>query len=112
MTNRISRLNQLIKKELSQIIFREIDFSQDILVTLTRVEVAKDLREANVWISTLPEKKSKKVLEILNKQIYFIQQKLGKRLKMKPIPMINFLEEKKTVEAGKIEAILENLKTG
>jgi len=110
MFNRIQRINQLIKKELSQIILREIEFPQDVLVTITRVEISANLIEGNIWISVLPEEKLKRILEILNKNIYFLQQKLNKRLKMRPIPRIRFLEEKKTAEAGKIEELLEELK--
>ena len=110
MSKRIQRINQLIKKELSQIILREIEFPQDVLVTITRVETSPNLIESNVWISVLPEEKLKRILEILNKNIYFLQQKLNKRLKMRPIPRIRFLEEKKTAEAGKIEELLEELK--
>lgn len=110
VSERIQKINSLIKKELSQIILKEIDFPQDSLVTLTRVETTQDLREANVWISTMPEKNSKRALKVLNKNIYILQQRLGKRLRMKPVPRIKFLEEKKTVEAGRIEEILEELK--
>jgi len=95
---------------LSQIILREIEFPQDVLVTITRVEISANLIEGNIWISVLPEEKLKRILEILNKNIYFLQQKLNKRLKMRPIPRIRFLEEKKTAEAGKIEELLEELK--
>ncbi len=38
MSKRIPQVNQLIKKELSQIILREIEFPVGVLVTLTRVE--------------------------------------------------------------------------
>ena len=110
MSNRIQRINQLIKKELSQIILKEIEFPQGVLVTVTRVETVSDLKESNIWISTLPEEKLKRVLEILNKNIYFLQQKLNKRLKMRPLPRIKFLEERKTREAGQVEEILEELK--
>ena len=110
MSNRIPRVNQLIKEELSQIILKEIEFPQDVLATITRVETSANLIESNVWISVLPEEKLKRILEILNKNIYFLQQKLNKRLKMRPIPRIKFLKERKTAEAGKIEEILEGLK--
>ncbi|PIZ89554.1 MAG: ribosome-binding factor A [Candidatus Nealsonbacteria bacterium CG_4_10_14_0_2_um_filter_37_10] len=110
MSKRIQRINQLIKKELSQIILREIEFSQGVLVTITRVETSPNLIESNVWISVLPEEKLKRILEILNKNIYFLQQKLNKRLTMRPIPRIKFLEERKTSEASRIEEILEELK--
>jgi len=110
MSKRIQRVNALIKRELSQLILKEFDFPLDILVTLTRVETTSDLRDTNVWISIIPDEKNKKIIEILDKNIYFLQQKLNKRLKMRPLPRIKFLEEKKTKEAGRVEEILEKLK--
>lgn len=110
MTKRLQRVNQLIKKEISQLLLQEIEFPQDVLVTITRVETSADLRNCNVWISVFPEEKRKTILEILNKNIYILQQKLNKRLRMKPLPRIKFLEERKTREAGRIEEILEKLK--
>jgi len=111
MSKRIQRVNQLIKKELGQIILREVEFPIDVLATVTRVETSVDLNQARVFLSCFPENKAKQILEILNRQIYDIQQKLNKRLKMKFIPRIEFREEKKTKEAGEIEEILEKLKS-
>jgi len=110
MSKRIQRVNALIKRELSQLILKELDFPLDILVTLTRVETTSDLRDTNVWISIIPDEKNKKIIEILDKNIYFLQQKLNKRLKMRLLPKIKFLEEKKTKEASRVEEILEKLK--
>ncbi len=110
MSDRILRINQLIKQELSQIIQKEIEFLEDALVTLTRVETTPNLIESKVYISIIPEKKKKIVFRALNKQIYKTQQKLNKRLNMRPIPKIIFLEEKETVKAGRVEEILAKLK--
>jgi ribosome-binding factor A len=112
MSKRIQRVNQLLKKELGQIILKEIEFPQGVLVTVTRVGTSVDLNQTQIFISCLPETQSKNILEILNRQIYNIQQKLNKRLKMKFIPRIEFREEKETREAGRIEEILEELKKG
>ncbi len=109
MSNRIPRINQLIKKELSQILWREVDFPKNFLVTVTRVETSVDLNRAKVYISVMPEGETSKVLQILDKLIYFLQQKLNKRLKMRPTPRIQFVEEKRTVEAGRIEELLEKI---
>lgn len=103
------RVNQLIKKELAQIILREINFPKDLLMTVTRVETSANLIQAKVYVSVMPENKSTQVLEILNKYIYDIQQKLNKRLKMRPIPRIIFVQEKKTQEAARIEELLEKI---
>lgn len=110
MTKRFQRVNQLIKKELSQILLREIEFPQGVLATVTRVESSSNLIQAKVFISCLPEEKASQVLRILNRQIYQLQQRINKRLRMRPIPKIEFVEEKKTKEAGRIEEILEGLK--
>ena len=110
MSKRIQQVNQLIKKEISQIILREIEFPKDILVTVTRVETVSNLIESKVYVSVMPEEKTSKVFQILNRQVYELQQKLNQRLQMRPIPRIKFIEEKETKEAGKIEEILEKIK--
>ena len=107
---RLQRVNQLLKKELSLLLLKEMEFPADVLATITRLETTKDLRESNVFVSVLPKEKSEKVCQILNKSLYFLQPKLNKRLGMRPLPKIRFLEEKLTSEAGQIEKILEQLK--
>ena len=110
MRERIKKINQLIKKELSNIIIKEIEFPGDVWVTLTRIESSVDLRQSRAYVSVMPEDKTKIILKILDSQIYNLQQKLNKRLNMRPIPKIYFVEERETANAGKIEEILEGLK--
>lgn len=110
MSKRIQQVNQLIKKELSQIILREFEFPLDVFVTLTRVETSADLKNSNVWISVFPVEMAEKIIDFLNRKIFFLQQKINQRLKMKPIPKIIFLKEEKTEKADRIEKILEKLK--
>ena len=110
MSNRILRINELIQKELGQIILREIEFPKNTLVTITRVETSPDLSQVKVYISCLPENQSDRVLWVLKRQGYHIQHKLNKRLETKIIPRIRFVKELKTMQAGKVEEILEKLK--
>ncbi len=110
MSERIQRVNSLIRKELGQIILREIDFPKVVLATLTRVETSIDLSQAKIYISVIPDIETSKVFEILNKEIYNLQQKLNKRLNMRPIPKIVFEREEKTKEAAKVEELLERIK--
>ena len=107
---RVQRVNQLIKKELNQIILKEIDFPKDVLVTMTRVETSANLIQAKVYISVIPADKSDQVSAALKYNIYDLQQELNKRLRMRPIPRIIFIQEKKTQEAGKIEELLEKIR--
>jgi len=110
MRERIQRVNHLIRNELAKIISKEIEFPPDVLVTLTRVQTTKDLVQSQVFISVMPEKKIEEILKILKKEIYFLQKKLDRILRMRVVPKIIFLKEEKMVEAGKIEKILAGLK--
>lgn len=106
---RVQRVNQLIKKELNQIILRETDFPKDVLVTMTRVETSANLIQVKVYISVMPTEKSSQILAALERNIYYLQQELNKRLRMRPVPRIIFIQEEKTQEAGRIEEILEKI---
>ncbi len=112
MKKRIEGLNQLIKVEVGRLILRDIEFPKDVLVTVTRVEVTADTREGRVYISAFPEKNEDWVLNLLNKNIFSIQKKIDKRLRMRVVPKISFRREKGTTEAEKIEKILEKIKSG
>jgi ribosome-binding factor A len=110
VTKRIERINELLKRELSQLILREFDFPNYILVTVTRVEALDNLSEARAYISVMPDRESSRILQILQKRVYFLQQKINKRLKMRPVPQVKFLAEKETAVAGRIEELLEKIK--
>ncbi len=58
----------------------------------------------------MPEGAEKEVFDLLNKNIYDIQQQINKRLNMRPVPRIQFEKEKQTKEAARIEKILEDIK--
>ena len=110
MSRRLQRVNTLIKEQLSEIILKEVDFSQDTFVTLTRVETSPDLVNSKILVSVIPKEKVEEVFDILNKNIYFLQQKLNERLKMKRVPKIKFVRERETEKAAEVEEILEKLK--
>ena len=106
---RIQRVNQLIKEELSKILLRGLDISEEVLVTVTRVETSTDLRHSKVFFSVLPREQTKEIQQILNYKIYDFQHQLNKRLKMRIVPKVKFIEEKKIAQAERIEEILEKI---
>lgn len=88
-SRRQKRVNSLLKKHLSKIIFKFFDF-EDTLVTVTGVETSKDIKHATAKISIYPLENKEKVLKRLNNDIYQIQQALNKKLEMKFVPKIRF----------------------
>lgn len=107
---RVEKIQSLIQQELAKIILREMDFPSDVLVTITRAYVPSNLEVANVYISVLPEEKTSEVFQSLNHNIYSLQQFLNKKLRMRPVPKIQFFQEKKIAEAARIEELLAKVK--
>ena len=54
---RILKINELLKRTLSEIIEKEIGRESGTLLTLTRTEVSDDLKTARVWLSIFPPSK-------------------------------------------------------
>lgn len=109
MTERILKVNQLLKREIGSILLRETDLPDEVFVTITRVDASPNLQQAKVYISVIPEEKSKETLKILGKQIFSIQQSLNKKLHMRPVPKIIWMTETMTGKAARIEEILEEI---
>ena len=109
-SQRIQKVNELLKRELGRIILKELEFPRDTLITITDVESSPDLREAKIWISVIPENQIFLAFRVLERNIYNLQKKLDKRLKMRPVPRIEFLKQSKLGEAQKIEEILDKIR--
>jgi len=107
---RIKRINELLKRQIGRIILEEIDFPNNVLVTVSRVETSQDVTHCKVSISVFPETEIKSVLIILQKLIYHIQQLVNKSLRMRPVPQIRFVEEKEIPKIQRIETLLEKVR--
>ena len=108
--SRISRVNELIKREIGTILLRELDLPEGVFVTVMRVEAFPNLQGAKVYISIIPEEKGTEVFRTLQKDIYNIQQILNKRLNMRPVPRIQWVKDAVPSEAQRIEELFEKIK--
>jgi len=111
MSQRIEKVNELLKHEISQLLLKEVDFNS-ILVTITNVDTSKDLRQAKIKLSVIPLEKSEDVLKIIKRNIFQLQHGLNKKLHMKPLPRIRFEIDQTEVKAQRIEEILHKMKRG
>lgn len=109
MTNRIERVNEVIKEEISQIFLKELDLEEGVLVTVTNVDTSRTLEHTKVWISVYPEDEAEKIFQYINRRIYNIQQIVNKRLQMRPVPKIVFKLDKSGEAVGEIEKTVKKL---
>lgn len=89
MKHRLLRVNEIVKRELSTIITREMTFD-DVLVTVNQVDVTPDLKNAHVFVSVLGKGSHKAVISALEANRTHLQSELSKHVVLKYTPHLNF----------------------
>ncbi|MFL0268276.1 30S ribosome-binding factor RbfA [Candidatus Clostridium radicumherbarum] len=109
---RSGRINEEIKRELSNIIRDDIkDPRLTAMVSVTKVDVTKDLRYAKVFVSIFGKEDEKKdTLAALKSSTGFMRKEIGQRVNLRHTPEV-IIELDNTIEHGMhIDALLESIK--
>jgi ribosome-binding factor A len=110
--DRLSKLSEQIKKEISNIIQNEIkDPRVPILTSVISIEVTKDLRYAKVFVSIFgDEEKKVKCIEGLKSASGYIRKEVGSRMNIRYIPELIF-EIDRSIEYGMhIDKVIKEMK--
>jgi ribosome-binding factor A len=109
MSNRTLRINELIQRELSDILRQDYQ-SEAVAVTITEIRVSPDLRDARVFVSVIGDEAfAGKKLAWLRRIGNELRNELGRRIVIKYIPRFNFVSDHSTVESGRILQVLDEL---
>ncbi len=89
---RTDRLNSLLKEVISEVIRREVRNPHvNELVTVTRVQISKDLHYARVFISVIGSEQDKEeTIKALNSAAGFIAVNASKQVTMRYFPELTF----------------------
>lgn len=109
MSRRLEKVNELIQQQTAEIIARELDLKPGVFVTVTRIDTTPDLRYTRIFVSIFPQKEANYVMKTLDKEVYRLQGALNKKLVMKPLPRIEFIEDFTESKADEIEKILGDI---
>ena len=92
MTHRIERVNNLIRREISELIQRQVkDPRLDTFIAVTQVTTSPDLKYAKVFVSCISGKQEEqKILSVLTAASGFLRTELAKNLKLRRIPELSF----------------------
>lgn len=109
-SNRMQRVNELFKREIGQIIQRDLGNPKVGFVTVTHTDISADLRHANVRVSVLgDERKRTTTLDELNKAAGYIQHMLGQRVKIRTMPRLHFRLDRSLDAVYRVEALLDEI---
>ena len=109
-SNRTSRINEELQRELSALIRSLKDPRvQQSMVSVTKVEATGDLRYAKVYISVLDKDKSRETLKGLKSAGGFLRREIGNRLQLRYTPELVFVEDDSIAYGVKMFDLLKRL---
>jgi ribosome-binding factor A len=100
MSQRTDRLDSQIRQELMELLQREMKDPRIGFATVTRVETARDLGSAKVWVSVLgtPDEQQA-ALKALTDAAPWLRRQLGGRLTIRHVPQL-VIRHDDSIEAG------------
>jgi ribosome-binding factor A len=100
MSQRTDRLDSQIRAELAELLQREMKDPRVGFATITRVETARDLGTARVWVSIMgtPDERAR-TMKALTDAAPWLRRQLGDRLTLRHVPQL-VIRQDDSIEAG------------
>ena len=114
MRIRPERVAELMKREIAGILARELrDPRVSSMVSVTDVEVTKDLSFARVFVSLLAEgEERERTLVALQRAAGFVRHQLAPRLGLREVPDLRFVHDASIERGARVEEILRKIERG
>ena len=107
------RVGELVKQNLGELFIRneaKIPSINSKLITVTEVRMTPDLKTARVYVIPLGGIDTKETVKILTEFSHLVRKALSKRLDIKFLPKLTFIEDNSFEYAEKIEKIIRKNK--
>lgn len=105
MSNRIRKVNELVRERVSESISRNI--SKDFFVTVTAVETSRDMKHSTIWVSIVGnEKAEKNLIKELKEKRKEIQKEVVSEMVSKYTPILEFKIDHSGEYAQRIQELL------
>ena len=111
MSHRVERVNQLIRKELSEMLQREVkDPRLGSFISINEVSTAPDLKHARVYVSSFDENVDRaEVLSGLKTASGFIRGELGNRLRLRYVPELQFVWDDSIERGARLSQLIDQV---
>lgn len=106
---RIGRINDDIRRELSQLITTVKDPRVHGLISITRVDTTNDLRYCKVYVSALDKSDMKEVIKGFKSASGYLRRELGHNMNLRYTPELLFIADTSIDEGAKIISMMNKL---
>jgi ribosome-binding factor A len=109
-SQRLSRVEHEIVRELSELIHEELKDPRIGFVTLVGCDVSPDLRHARVYASPMGDKREQSAtIQGLQSAAGFLSVELGKRMRMRRTPTVTFIRDDSIARGVRMATILDEV---
>jgi len=110
MSQRTDRLDSQIRQELMDLLQREMKDPRLGFATITRVETARDLGHARVWVSVLgTDLERERSMGALRVATPWLRRKLGERLSLRHVPELTIRQDDSIESGDRVLRIIQEL---
>jgi ribosome-binding factor A len=107
---RPQKIGDLIQRELSDLLLRELRDPGVGMVTLTSVDVSPDMSHALVYFTCLDPDHAADAAQGLKRAAGFLRSQLAKRVKMYSIPELRFRYDESIARADRLSQLIDSVK--
>jgi len=105
--SRPDRVGDQLRAEIADLITREVHDPGIGFLTITRVKVTPDLQQARVLYTTIGDDKAKaETGKALERAKPFLRRQIGRRLRLKHVPALEFFYDESIEQQDRIERIM------
>lgn len=101
------KVNEEVRKQVASVLTRNEGLPRDVFVTVNKVSTSRDLKQAHVYISILPDGKRASTLKSLQRMQSELQRELGRKLQMKYTPKVHFVLDEAQIKAQHVYDIMD-----
>ncbi|AIS18274.1 30S ribosome-binding factor RbfA [Pseudomonas rhizosphaerae] len=108
--SRTQRIGDQMQRELAQLIRREVKDPRVGLVTITAVEVSRDVGHAKVFITVMGQDSAADIaqsIKVLNSAAGFLRMQLAKEMKLRSVPQLHFHYDESVSRGAHLSALIE-----
>jgi len=106
---RHQRLSDLIRRQLADLFIKAVYDPRLKRVTVTRVQMSPDLKQANVFYTIFDNDQSAEVQKTLEKSTGYFRYQLAQLLDLKYIPKIRFLYDAALIKANRLSDLINQI---
>ena len=111
--DRVRRVAELVRRVLSQFIIRELTDYGVGIVSITAVDMTRDLRKATVYVTAFDGSHDKeKVISILNESVSVMRKTLASQLELRRVPELEFHYDFSVERGMRLSKMIDQLAAG